>query len=708
MKKFFSVLLPLLILSFCLLFSACGGEKTDETTAAPITTEATTTTDAVVTTEPPKTTEAPATTETPVTTEAQVTTNAPATTGTPATTEAPVTTEAPATTEAPVTTVAPVTTEAPATTASPVTTEEPATEDDGIYTIIFSVDGQETSVEVPRGETPVVPEKIALTWETEENYCKILGWDREFVPATADTTYTANVVKYGLTLYEVQFDIKATDSIVSVTVHEGEAPTPPPGYDAQHLTVATVGTFKGWDKELVAPTAENTASGEPIVYTAVYTYAIRQYTVTFVIGKNEYPVSVDYGKKPVIDPEELLKDNVAVSFLGWDKEITVVKSDAVYTALLESHASLTAAKNGAKGVLTMTYDDGIYETAVWVNQENKKYGLNGSCMLIAGRSALANNQSKWNALFADGTLEPQSHTMTHDVLPADWSSHYQDEANRKNNNQAKYKYELVDSKARIEELFPGYDVICLAPGNNTLSTGSFEVNANGETDLSRPLDDGGAQKVASDTYFAVRQGRYGIQSLDPASDSEEGGWYNLKIQWFRRMSGLTEGQGWIDDAIGDGGWLIVMCHAIIGEGASSSGNQDITTDLADQFFDYAGKKVKSGDLWCATLGDATKYIRERQNTTVSEWYENNTVYVDMTINRTTDDGKYLDENVFNYPLTVQVRVPEGWSSAYYTAANGSMKTAKTYIGEDGYTYVMANLTPGEDGAVVTTPIRKLK
>ena len=433
-------------------------------------------------------------------------------------------------------------------------------------------------------------------------------------------------------------------------------------------------------------------------------------TVTFVVRGTEYTVQTERGATPScpVTPPKTASDpnGINLSYLGWDKEITKVTEDTVYTALYGSAATILQAKDGAKGVLTMTYDDGLYDTAVWVNQKNKQYGLNGSCMLVVNKLS-SSMIAKWKTLFADGTLEPECHSMTHDTLPADWSKHYLDTAKKGNNNQPKYKYELIDSKNKLEELFPGKKILCFAPADNTLSTASFALDANGNADFSRPLDDGGAQAVANANYYAIRQGRYGIQSLDPTLDAEAGGWYNLTIEWFREwMNGNADGPGWLDDTVQKGGWLIIMCHAIYGDGASSSGAKDQTTTEADKFFARAGEYVDSGDLWCATFGEATKYIRERQNTTVTERLDGNTVYVDMKINRKTADGKVLTQCVFNYPLTVEVKVPANWKTVRYTDGNGKTQVASTYT-RDGVSYAMVNVVPGADGKTVTTPIYRL-
>ena len=578
------------------------------------------------------------------------------------------------------------------------------------YTITFSVNGNETKVEVAAGETPEYTGEVE--WETDEHYYKITGWDKVFAPADADTTYTASVGEYGLTLYDVRFVMPS--GIVNVKTHEGEIPTPPEGYETDLSKVDRIGSFDHWTPELVAPTAETVANGTKMIYTPVYTYTTRYYTVTFDVMGNEYKVQAAGKTVPQcpVDPADAVRGDFTVRFAGWDKEITAVTEDVTYTATYGSAASILLAKDGAKGVLTMTYDDGILATAKWVNSENKKYGLNGSCMMVPNPDGnnpnYRNHKGDWVTVFADGTLEPENHSMTHVILPYEGGSHWTS-STMLNCYQENYQYELVQSKTMIENDF-GSPVLCFAPSNNTLShqslksdgNGNLLKDGNGEYIIVR---DGGADKIACDTYYAIRRGeRNTVQTLNPTLDDQAGGWYNLSIKAFKDYSTeaekVTKSKSWIDSAIANGTWLIIMCHGIVGSGASGSG--DITTESADQFFAYAGQFVSSGELWCATFGEATKYIRERQNTEVSERFENGTLYVDMKINRTAQDGKVLTESIFNYPLTVEVRVPENWHSATYRV-NGKTTTVNVYT-RDGASYVMVNLIPGADGKTVTTAI----
>ena len=585
-----------------------------------------------------------------------------------------------------------------------------ATTDDGTYTVTFSVNGEETSVEVAAGETPEYTGE--LEWETDEHYYKITGWDKEFVPADADTTYTATVGEYGLTVYDVRFNLPS--GIVKVPTHEGETPTPPKGYETDLSRVDKIGAFDHWMPALEAPTAENMEGKKFVMYTPVYNYSTRYYTVTFAVGENEYKVEVAGNKIPAcpVDPDDAVKDDITLRFTGWDKEVVGATEDATYTAVYGSSASILPAKDGAKGILTLTYDDGIYSTGVWVDQMNKKYDLKGSFMLVPNWgdshpnfTYAAGSVSKWKNLFAEGTLEPESHSMTHTMLP---SNSFWDDETRLSCYQENYQYELVQARDTIESTF-GTPCLCYAPANNTLSNKSLRSDGNGNllkdaTGSYIEVSDGGAEKVAAKTYYAIRRGnRTFVQTLDPPTGTDVGCWHNLAIKAFKDSDSKETSVrcGWIDSAVQNGTWLIIMCHGIKGSGASDAG--DLTTTEAEEFFSYASRYVQSGELWCATFGEATKYIREKQNTTVSERYSNGTVYVDVKINRTAADGKNLPENVFNYPLTVEVRVPTGWQSVGY-GDRGVHATASVYTGEDGFSYAMLNLTPDADGVTVTVAV----
>ncbi len=319
--------------------------------------------------------------------------------------------------------------------------------------------------------------------------------------------------------------------------------------------------------------------------------------------------------------------------------------------------------NGAKAILTMTFDDGDLATAKWLDREFETYGLCGSCMLIVGRNigdTFTENNPKAEAyreVFSHGRLEPQAHTMTHAPTPALAWAQGEKEKFLLNNNRENYVYELVRSKEVLQRYFSEYDILTMSSSNNTLSRCSF-VQENGELCRDEKgnfltVADGGAEKVAKENYYAIRQGVRGNQSTDPACDNDEGGsWRSLKTHRFSDRGGTVAGAvSWLDSAIADGAWLITLCHHI----KADSGDFDF--EKADAFFARCAESVKDGSLVCMKFSDAVKYIRERQNAVLTVGEDGKTLT--LTLKERTADGLRLPYSVFNYPLSVEAETPDG-------------------------------------------------
>ncbi len=187
-------------------------------------------------------------------------------------------------------------------------------------------------------------------------------------------------------------------------------------------------------------------------------------------------------------------------------------------------AELALSPNRTKGIVSMTFDDGSVPTALWLNEKFKQYDLYGSTMLITKKNInTPQDVNTWKAIYADGRLEPESHTYTHMVLPTElWANaNLATHPNAlENNTEANFKQEIYQSGVMIQEAF-GKFPLCIAPSNNTM------------------CEEG--MKYVKRYYYAMRQGsRYSggeIQSLDPIPDSHErGGWYNLLMSGTKNIS----------------------------------------------------------------------------------------------------------------------------------------------------------------------------
>ena len=119
---------------------------------------------------------------------------------------------------------------------------------------------------------------------------------------------------------------------------------------------------------------------------------------------------------------------------------SVISVDDAIAELEAVNAEIMTVYGGAKGIVTMTYDDGIYDTALILDELCEKYDLYASLMMIASKVKEDNGTLKqWLELFENGRLEPQNHSMTH--MPFRSS----DPDNLKPEN---YEYEILDSYDR--------------------------------------------------------------------------------------------------------------------------------------------------------------------------------------------------------------------------------------------------------------------
>lgn len=339
-------------------------------------------------------------------------------------------------------------------------------------------------------------------------------------------------------------------------------------------------------------------------------------------------------------------------------------------------AELTLSPNRTKGIVSMTFDDGSIPTAQWLNEKFKQYDLYGSTMLITSKNLSSKeNIDTWNSIYADGRLEPQCHTYTHLVLPSDVWANANNINSLNNNTEENYIREIYDSGVMIEQTF-GKFPLCIAPSNNTMSPGGMAY--------------------VKQYYYAMRQGsRYNageLQSLDPIPGSDaRGGWYNLL------MSGTSNSEAKILDGLNtaarSGGWLVVMCHGI---GASSG---DTTYEKFEPVLQKMSTLQESGLIWVTTFGNATKYIRQRQNTQVNITKGSDTSYrVSLSMSSRTADGLPLPKDEFNLPLTVRFRLPEGATHLVYNLGDGEV-FLEGYE-EDGVMYAYLNMLADVDEATV--------
>ena len=101
-------------------------------------------------------------------------------------------------------------------------------------------------------------------------------------------------------------------------------------------------------------------------------------------------------------------------------------------------------------------------------------------------------------------------------------------------------------------------------------------------------------------------------------------------------------KSWIDTtAVKNNIWLVLVIHGVEGIGWEA-----LPGELLDEYFHYL--KSKDNDLWIATFGDVTKYIRERMNATFKSTANGGKIIVKL--------NHSLDKTLYELPLTLKTYV----------------------------------------------------
>jgi len=344
----------------------------------------------------------------------------------------------------------------------------------------------------------------------------------------------------------------------------------------------------------------------------------------------------------------------------------------------EVEAEILKVYDGRDSIISMTFDDGIYETAENLNTLFEKYNLYGTLMMTADSAKRSGGRDAWLEIFEGGRLEPQNHSYSHKKL-------YDAEDSKDNLNYETYQKEIVESGELLREYFPEYDIITYAMPYGAMTDEAL--------------------LIARDNYYAVRATTSGVQSLDPDTTTNSGGWYKMHSPPVTNGSikaiedkDARESAQWaiiknaIDAAVNNegGGWYLPITHAV----SDTVESADMSLAVAEKMFAYISDYDKAGKAWVTTYSAATKYVRERQNSTVYAWEEDGSIFVSLYMNATTSDGKTLSREVFDQPLTVKVEVPASYGTVHYTV-NGAEYSATAYA-EGAKNFVNINLTPGAE------------
>ena len=342
-----------------------------------------------------------------------------------------------------------------------------------------------------------------------------------------------------------------------------------------------------------------------------------------------------------------------------------------------------AVKGGARAIANLTFDDGLKKTSVLLDELCGKYGVVASLMLC---THAINDETApfWRELFSRGNVVPDSHSMRHRYLT---------QSHPENLTEEIITEEIEGSYEVLRKYFPEYD--CLTFG---IPYSSYAPEAFAHLYRSAYAVRGGMCVLA----YEFCRGK--MQSLDPKPGSNApGGWYmpygvrimNEKAHAAKGYEYLTVDNfiAYLDKCVRDRGWFISGTHGVV-EGE----NLDIRGEDLERVLARMKEYIDKGELWAPSYSDAVKYVRERQNSTVTVTEREGDFVVSLTMLDKTEDNLPLPRDIFNMPLTVRVNLDRDWDGVTYT--QGARTATSPAFTDCGVKFAYLELVPNGGEAIV--------
>lgn len=223
--------------------------------------------------------------------------------------------------------------------------------------------------------------------------------------------------------------------------------------------------------------------------------------------------------------------------------------------------------------------------------------------------------------------------------------------------------EYAPSVAALEENLPGHKVTTFAYPNG--------LNPNNDNDA----------ELAAEVFNAARgvQGLLNAANTINYNDTNSVNTRHIGAGEWSSIENLLDPAGY-SNGLNYRGWFCTHSHKL------SDAEKETLTETA------AYIKEHEDDLWVGLFREVALYGMERDTATLTAEAQGD----DRFTLSVTDQ---MDDALFEYPLTVKLRVPDGWTDA--TVTQGDRVRAAAIVEHDGKTFALAPVVPDAGDAVVT-------
>lgn len=320
------------------------------------------------------------------------------------------------------------------------------------------------------------------------------------------------------------------------------------------------------------------------------------------------------------------------------------------------HAEISEVFMDRDAAVTIVSDDGFYESGKHLNELAKKYNIK---VTVAG---VVDNidpyLEEWKNIEEEGYVDLISHSFSH--LKMQEGKEFEED---------ELQHQITDSINYYKNNFKT-DQIAFIPPENTMCSRGYEI-----------LRDNG--------IVAIRQGIRGENSLKPLQGVWPGQWYRLFTFGICDNESTEWRNSLIDNAIMNKTWLIEMWHNVYKNKSEFQGYQAITYDKAEEHLKYMSEQSSKENIWIASLVDATKYILERDNSTVKAFLDGDEIRIELIM-----DSEILSKDIFDHCLTVKIPLPEKWLN--YKEITSKDNLDVRIKEENGVKYILIDMLPNSE------------
>ncbi len=346
---------------------------------------------------------------------------------------------------------------------------------------------------------------------------------------------------------------------------------------------------------------------------------------------------------------------------------------------------LTNYADDRQSAFSFTFDDGLKSQFDYAKPVLDQFEFKGTFYVLPPYLAENNQELIWRygtwsefESLANEGHEIGSHTMNHDTLTLLPLGNVSTEGT--------LLYELYQSKIFIEQKIPSKKCI------------SFNYPYTIHNSV-----------VDSATKLFYENGRsLGESPNNPDLTGNQ--WYGLKaevVEFDNQRDSVDDDLDelysfieWTENSITDNKWGMIIIHDVVPftqlqELLDENIYEPITKEWLTWLCDFLSQRSANKDVWIETVGNITRYIKERENATYQIISSS-----DQLIEINLSDS--LNNEIYDYPLSAYISIPDDWNYVR-TEQNGKVDTLTTTLTNSGRV-VLANVIP-DNGNLKITPIK---